>query len=280
MVDGLQKEYSNKLLVMQGRLTPQIGNSIQRFPKKNWEIEFDLIKNLKLSGIEWTIDLDSFDNHPLIDNNYVNNKHISIDKFKYVTCDFFMHIDIFKNTKVRINTAEKLLKKLILSKNLGAFSTIVVPLVDSGKPIFSDDWDHVIKMFYSLTPILKEKNSKIVFELSLNPENQLKFINNFESDNFGINYDIGNSASLGWNPSIEISTLGSVIKHIHIKDRRLNGLTVPLGEGNANFEQISTALRQIHYKGNYTLQCARVPEQSEIMTIQKYIDYVIKIGLI
>jgi hexulose-6-phosphate isomerase len=191
-----------------------------------------------------------------------------------------MHIDIFKNTKVRINTAEKLLKKLIISKNLGAFSTIVVPLVDLGKPIFSDDWDYVIKMFYNLTPILKEQNSKIVFELSLNPENQLKFINNFESNNFGINYDIGNSASLGWNPSIEISTLGSVIKHIHIKDRRLNGLTVPLGEGDANFEQISTALRQIHYKGNYTLQCARVPEQSEIMTIQKYIDYVIKIGLI
>ena len=280
MVDGLQKVSSNRLLVMQGRLTPPLGSLIQSFPKNNWEVEFEIVKTLGLHGIEWTIDLTDFDSHPLLVDSYAQNKYISSDNSKFITCDFFMQIDIFKNTEYRINLVEEFLVKLISSKNVGNNSTLVVPLVDSGKPITYADWNSITKMFLKLTPLLKEVGSRILFELSTNPKNQFEFISNFSADNFGINYDIGNSASLGWDPKIEIEVLKSVIKHIHIKDRKLNGSTVPLGQGSANFTQISQSLKQISYKGNYTLQCARISGQNEIQTIQEYVDFLKNVGLI
>jgi len=280
MVVGLQKEFDNKLLVMQGRLTPQFGELIQSFPKNNWENEFEIADALGLHGIEWTIDLNHFDSHPLLMDNFARNKYVSRDKSKFVTCDFFMQLEIFKDTASRIDIAEVLLIKMILSKCVGNDATLIVPLVDFGEPITSTDWKYVTKMFLKLTPLLKDVNSRIICELSTNPDHQLEFISNFSSDSFGINYDIGNSASLGWDPKTEIDVLKNVIRHIHIKDRKLNGSTVPLGQGNANFIQISQSLNQISYKGNYTLQCARIAGQTEIMTIQKYLDFIKKVGLI
>ena len=54
----------------------------------------------------------------------------------------------------------------------------------------------------------------------MKPSELLKFIKNFDA-NFGVNYDTGNSASLGYDPSEEISVYGHRIINVHIKDRKL-----------------------------------------------------------
>ena len=65
-----------------------------------------------------------------------------------------------------------------------------------------------------------------------------KFIENFDKRLFGINYDSGNSASLGYNIDDEFKIYGKYIKNIHIKDRLYKGKTIRLGEGNVNFKKI------------------------------------------
>ena len=42
-----------------------------------------------------------------------------------------------------------------------------------------------------------------------------------------------------------------------MKDRVLNGNTVPLGDGNADFNSVFKNLNSIGYQGNYILQTAR-----------------------
>ena len=61
---------------------------------------------------------------------------------------------------------------------------------------------------------------------------------------------------MGFDPSDEINLYGKRIKNVHIKDRKLNGSTVPLGEGNADFESIFFNLKD-EYSGNFILQTAR-----------------------
>ena len=86
--------------------------------------------------------------------------------------------------------------------------------------------------------LLFQRGIKIVFESDFPPDKLKTFISRFPPENYGINYDIGNSAALGYNSKEEISAYGDRILNVHIKDRILNGTTVPLGKGNANIPKV------------------------------------------
>ena len=88
----------------------------------------------------------------------------------------------------------------------------------------------------------------------------------------GANYDTGNSASLGYNPEEELLKLGKWLDNVHIKDRVLGGGTVPLGEGDADFDKVFQTLGMISYKGSFILQAAR--GEDDLETAQKYLAFV------
>ena len=264
---------------MQGRLSPQIGQSIQAFPIESWQSEFSLANDLGLDGIEWTVDLVNYQNHPLFCGKYILHNFIGGSKSKFVTCDFYMQANLYENVSKNLGIVKEILFELISSKALGTGSTLVIPLVDQGAPRSDLHWKIVLSLFSEITPLLQQYNSQIVFELEISPDDQNKFLCNFDPNRFGINYDIGNSASLGWDPVDEIIKLGNNIKHIHVKDRILNGTTVPLGTGNADFKKVVDSLDKIGYKNNYTLQCARIHGQAESTTIKAYIEFLRKVGL-
>ena len=94
---------SNKIGVMQGRLTPMIDNKIQSFPKKNWAKEFRLAKKLNLKYIEWTLDYKDIFLNPIFVKSEI--KKISFLKKKYsikiisLTGDCFMQKPFWKVKK-------------------------------------------------------------------------------------------------------------------------------------------------------------------------------------
>ena len=75
--------------------------------------------------------------------------------------------------------------------------------------------------------------------------------------NIYLNYDMGNSASLGYDPKEEIDILSKYIVNVHIKDRKLAGDTVPLGKGSVDFNSVLQNLKKINYKGDLILKYAR-----------------------
>ena len=117
---------------------------------------------------------------------------------------------------------------------------------------------------------------KILFESNFKPKRYLKFIKKFNRNFFGINYDIGNSASYGFNPKEEIDSYGKYIDNVHIKDRVYNRGTVPLGTGNVDFLTVFKKLKQIKYKGNFILQGARSKNNQHVSIIKEYRDFIIK----
>ena len=62
-----------------------------------------------------------------------------------------------------------------------------------------------------------------------------------------VNYDIGNSASLGYDPRDEFAAYGDRVGSVHIKDRRRGRTTVPLGTGDADFPAVFDCLRALAY---------------------------------
>ncbi len=256
---------------IQGRLSPITNNRIQQFPWDTWQNEFTIASNNDINLIEWTIDTFKFHLNPLINfnqwkqiNTIASKNNILIPS---VTCDYFMEnppwksdIDLIKNGIIAIFQG---------MKNISA-KILVVPLVDNSSLRDSSNADTVKIFFADLIPEMIQNNIQIAFECDLNPEELLHFISEFDKNYFGINYDIGNSASLGFDPNKEIDAYGSRITNVHVKDRKLNGPTVPLGEGDADFHRIFGLLHQVNYQGNFILQTARSKEGKDAEVLVKY----------
>ena len=149
------------------------------------------------------------------------------------------------------------LEKIIFSaKSVGA-KILVIPLVDNGSIQNQFQFNILKKTINSMHNLLKLNEMRIAFESDYPPLKLKSFIEQFNDDIIGINYDTGNSASLGYDPAEEIFAYGERIINVHIKDRFFNGTTVRLGSGDTNFQKVFKNLLLKNYKGNFILQTAR-----------------------
>ena len=261
----------SKVGVMQGRLSPIIDNRIQQFPWDSWPNEFVLASKINIKLIEWTIDTFKFYENPLINLNQWDEINLIMEKnsisIPSVTCDYFMENPPWK-------TDLKLVKEGISSilqgmRNIKS-KILVIPLVDNSSLPDSNSVKIIQKLFTDLIPEINQNKLQIAFECDLNPKKLSEFIDKFDRNYFGINYDIGNSSSLGFNPTEEFKAYGSRIINVHVKDRKLNGTTVPLGEGDADFLGIFRLLHEEDYQGNLILQTARSKEGKDSEVLVKY----------
>ena len=113
----------------------------------------------------------------------------------------------------------------------------------------------------------------VLFEMDYKPKLIIPFIKKFKSNRVGINYDTGNSASLGYDLLQELKYF-KYVKNIHIKDRKLFGTTVRLGEGNVDFKKFFKLLHSKNYKGNLILQTARSKNNRHTLELKKNINFI------
>ena len=178
-----------------------------------------------------------------------------------------------KNHKREVSDLKKIIKAC---SNLG-IKFIVVPLVDNGslKKLWHEK--KLIVIFNSLMNFLKKNRIIILFESDYDPKRLKDFIRKFNPDVFGINYDTGNSAALGFHVKEEFYYYGKYIKGVHIKDRILNGKTVRLGEGNVNFKLFFKLLKRIKYKNHIIFQTARSQNNKDVQEMKINLKYISKI---
>lgn len=256
---------------MQGRLSKIRNNRIQSFPWDVWEDEFSSAFDLELLNMEWTIDSDRFEENPLI-TEHGNNAITSLMSKYYiqipsVTCDYFMENPPWKNNFIEVK--ENIIS-IFNGMNRIKSQILVIPLVDNSS-IFDSNCLKIVKLFFTeLIPEISKYNLRIAFESDFTPKKLAEFIGEFDINYFGINYDIGNSASLGFNPTEEFKAYGTRIINVHVKDRKLSGNTVPLSEGDADFPRIFRLLHEVNYRGNLILQTARSKEGRDAEVLVKY----------
>lgn len=250
---------------MQGRLSPIMDGKIQSFPWNTWMNEIPNAKSIGLSIMEWTLDQERLHTNPLMTLEGKLKIKELCKKFDFsipsLTGDCFMQSPFWKSAD------KKLIKKLkadfvsiLESCNQVGIKLVVVPLVDGGSLENMQQEDTLVEFMLELKDWLIDFEMKVVFESDFQPEELKRFISRLDQKSFGINYDIGNSAALGFDVEKEFNSYGDRILNVHIKDRILGGTTVPLGEGNADFEKVFSLLGREGYKGNYILQTARAQD--------------------
>jgi L-ribulose-5-phosphate 3-epimerase len=263
--------------IMQGRLSPMIDNQIQAFPYEYWKNEFKIASENNIYSIEWIIDeyKNPITNETLIPEIKKLSTKYNV-KINSLCCDFFMDNLLFQISKEEQKKNILVLKKLMKNAHTLGIKILEIPLVDSSSMRNQKDEDEIIENLKEVTQDAKDLGILIGLETDYKPQKILELLKKINNDNVVLNYDTGNSASLGFNSKEELTLLKKYIKNIHIKDRKLHGSTVPFGEGDVDFNLFFSTLKEIDYKGDLILQGARIDNENPETTCVKYKDFVMK----
>lgn len=262
----------NNLGVMQGRLLPKYKGRYQAHPLGYWQNEFPIASKLSLSNIEFIFDFNDYQLNPLMSENGLNeiielsNKHKV--KVNSVCADFFMEQPIHSDDKIMALKSVSVLKKLISSCATLPVSDIVIPCVDQSSLKSQNQKLNLAKRLEPIYDMLEKHNINIALETDLNPKDFSDLLKSFSHDKITVNYDTGNSASLGYNPYEEFEYYGDKITDIHIKDRLLNNGSVVLGEGSVNFKDCFKLIKSINFSGPIVMQAFRDDEGVNIFKRQ------------
>jgi hexulose-6-phosphate isomerase len=157
------------------------------------------------------------------------------------------------------------------AKEVGAIG-VEIPFVDNSSIKNEKEKQEFIDAMKDAFSLAKDLELKISLETDLPPMDFQGLLENIDLDHVQANYDIGNSASLGFDPKEELEAYGLKILNVHVKDRKLGSTTVPLGTGNANINYVFQKLKDIGYSGGLTMQAAR--GENDIETAKEQIKYV------
>jgi L-ribulose-5-phosphate 3-epimerase UlaE len=258
--------------IMQGRLLPKFQNRYQAHPLGYWKDEFIIAKEIGLSYIEFILDHNDYEENPLMSDSGIKQIQNTIKKtglgVRSICADIFMEAPLHSENNSISSTSKEILLKLIVNSSKLGVTDIVIPCVDQSTLKGENDQNRLIKNLAESIKLANKLKINLALETDLAPLPFLELLNKFESDIVKVNYDIGNSASLGFDIYEEFKLYGNRISDIHIKDRELGGGSVELGAGNANFKSFFEVFSKIDFKGPIVMQVYRDDEGIEIFKKQ------------
>jgi hexulose-6-phosphate isomerase len=264
---GLTKEIG----IMQGRLSPRIDGKIQAYPANTWQKEFEIAKKIGYSAVEWIVEKPLEINAMMSKSgikeikDVISKTEVRID---YVCADIFMQQPLVRMTQEIEEENKELLKNILLNaKEVGAMG-VEIPFVDASSIKSESEKNELISCMQEAFELAEEIGMKISLETDLNPTSFKELLDRINLNHVQANYDIGNSASLGFDPVEEIDAIGNRILNVHIKDRKLGSTTVPLGTGDADIKLSLSRLSEINYLGGITMQAARGTDDIEVAKSQ------------
>lgn len=262
---------------IQGRLSPLIDDKIQSFPWDSWEAEFSMAHVAGFTQMEWTLDIHLISKNPLMTpRGRAEIKRLCAAhsiRIPSVTADCFMQ-EPFWNFVSSSRTRHEMLFRDVCGavSDIGG-GIVVLPLVDNGRVSSEHNMKYLIDFLNSVESELRTIGVRVALEMEESAEDVQRVIEQLP-DCIGINYDIGNSAALGFDPLRDLTVFGRRVINVHVKDRLLRGDSVPLGSGSAQFHNVFRMLATIGYTGNLILQTARSTDDSHLDTLVRYRDFV------
>jgi L-ribulose-5-phosphate 3-epimerase len=266
--------------IMQGRLVPPTDNRIQCFPRERWADEFELAAQAGLDCIEWIYDLYGADVNPLaVDSGLEKLRGLSLQhkvKVLSICADYFMDKPLVRASQAELDDRLITLNWLLERGHLIGINRMVIPFVDASRIDTQDEFDGVVTLLKRVLDEARKASIEIHLETSLNPTRFAELLARFTDPLLKVNYDSGNSSSLGYAARKEFAAYGERVGSVHIKDRLLGASTVPLGTGDTDFPALAEGLRKVAYKGDFILQVARGTSGDEVAWARQNREFVLK----
>jgi L-ribulose-5-phosphate 3-epimerase len=259
----------NRIGIMQGRLSRPLGATIQTFPVGTWAAEFTMAREAGLASIEWIYDLAGESDNPLGTDEGMMAIRREIDdtgvEVHSLCADWFMDFPLLRCTPAeRADRLERFRWLMGRCQMLGV-RRVVLPFVDASAICDESERRQVADFCQEMLPELERHKLELHLETALGPGDFAALLAQVVHPLVGVNYDSGNSASLGHNPSAEFAAYGDRIGSIHIKDRRRGAGTVPLGTGDTDFPAVFSWIKARKFPHPLIMQVARGETGQELM---------------
>ena len=230
---------NNKLGVMQGRLVPKYQGRYQAFPIGMWQDEFKVAKGCGLDLIEFILDFNDAEENPLLKLGGVGEiakiSKVTNVSVKTICADYFMEAPLHSTNNKVAEKSFKILERLLKTAKKLKITDIVIPCVDQSSLETKEAVDRFVEQITKIIPRIEKQDINLSLETDLPPKPFVELLDRLNSKNITVNYDIGNSAALGFDSDEELEAYGDRITDIHIKDRVLGGGPVVLGGGMLTF---------------------------------------------
>lgn len=261
-------DFSAALYTKQGRLgPPAVPGLYQFFPRETWAAEIDMVGSLPVAGIEWMYDRHGEGANPL---ETANGRREMAQRLaaarlavKSVCADYFMDCPLIRCTAAERRARLERLKWLIGVCPEVGIDRIVLPLLDNAAIHDEAEYETTVSGLRQVLPLAEIHGVRLSLETDLAPPRVRQLLQDIDHPMVGVNYDTGNSAAAGFDPTEEFAAYGQWIVSVHLKDRMRGGGTVPLGEGDGDFPRIREALLKIGYQGDFVMEIARGPAGEE-----------------
>jgi L-ribulose-5-phosphate 3-epimerase len=250
-----------RIAIMQGRLLPPLGNRIQGFPARAWADEFDRAAAVPLDAIEWIYEVSGAEDNPIGTPSGVERlRALTADRGVGVwslCADYFMDRPLLRVPESARREGARVLSWLIGQCAAAGIERIVLPFVDVSRIANAEESRVAVECLRSALHELERTGVEIHLETDLAPDEFARLLTAINHPLVRANYDSGNSAALGYDPRAEFAAYGEFVGSIHVKDRIRGGGTVPLGQGDADFDALFAEVRRVRYRGDFVLQVAR-----------------------
>lgn len=258
---------SHPVGIMQGRLLPPFEGRFQTFPAEGWRQEFHHARAAGLASIEWIYEVPHETDNPLrTDDGLAEMRALMAETgvmVRSICADYYMQSRLVVDGQPQPAIVEHL-KWLLGRAALLDLWYVILPFVDASSLRNEADRAALKGILAEVLPLAEKLGVEIHLETDLPPKAFAALLAEVGHPFLKANYDIGNSASLGFDPEEELTLLGPKLGSVHVKDRVLKGATVALGTGNADFPTCFRLIKAAGYDRPFILQAARGAEGDEV----------------
>ena len=270
-----------KIGMMQGRLSTPKDNRIQFFPRDEWTAEFSAAAQIGFDCIEWLYDFHDADVNPIsTDSGIEKAKSLSFQygiQIRSLCAHCFIENPLVGATDEKLEELLALLDWLFYRAKKLEIARIVLPIEDSSLLTNQIEIERQISWMKQAITLAEKTGIQIDIETTLAPSNLAFFLNQLPHPLLKVNYDIGNSAGMGYHIDDEFAAYGHRIGSIHIKDKLLKGPTVAIGTGIADFQALARSLRNLDFKGDVVLESARGAPGDELAWAKNSLNFVLQL---
>jgi hexulose-6-phosphate isomerase len=251
---------SHPIGIMQGRLCPPFEGRFQTFPAGDWREEFPRARAAGLASIEWIYEVPHEAENPLGTDAGLAELRSLMKEYgvmvRSICADYYMQSRLVIEGEIQKPMVEHL-RWLIGRAAALELWYVILPFVDISSLRTPSDCSALRTVLSELMPVAASVGVELHLETDLPPTEFRALLDEVGHQLLKANYDIGNSASLGFDPEEELTLLSPYLGSVHVKDRLLRGATVALGTGNADFPTSMRLIKAAGYERPLILQAAR-----------------------
>ncbi len=258
---------SHPVGIMQGRLLPPFEGRFQTFPAAAWRDEFHGASAAGLASIEWIYEVPHEADNPLgSDEGLAEMRSLMAQtgvQIRSICADYYMQSPLVRDGQAQQARVDHL-KWLLGQAAALQLWYVILPFVDASSLKTAADTAALRAILAEVLPLAQNLGVEIHLETDLPPQEFARLLQEIGHPFLKANYDIGNSASLGFDPEEELTLLRPWLGSVHVKDRVLKGATVALGTGNADFPTCFRLIKAAGYARPFILQAARGQDGDEV----------------